>query len=184
MKGFIALLLVVVIAATTENYDPYKEQLIELDASTEEARIVLPQFMNALYVTDSTLYYFEPDLTSLDYRAASLTPGFREYDVESGTVKDCGLPVADALWVRYDEEYIYVLGFPKDNGEEKTLYILSRNYELLDQTELKNGLQIYAIASDRIYFFRRGANAPISCYIEKSQIGSHNLTLPSIETVG
>lgn len=170
-----------------QTYDVYKNKLIEIDADTGEARVVLPQSIGALYVTDSTLYYFQPDYEATGRGAGdgSIVPGFRELDVETGTIKDCGLPIEDAMWARYDEDYIYVLGYYRNNDQNQTLYILSRNYELLDQFELEDSLQIHTITSDRIYIYKSGNfEAPISCYLDKSQIGSHNLKLIPIETIG
>lgn len=169
---------------TYENYNPYDERLFEVDANTGEVRPVLSQYTNALYVTDSTLYFFEPDLTAVGYKAGTVNPGFREYDVEGGTVKDCGLPVEDILWVRYDEDYIYALGAPGNDEKDQTLYVLSRNYELLNQFELKNGMRIYEITSDRIYLCNSSYDRAISYYIDKSQIGSSQLSLISIKTAG
>lgn len=172
---------------TLDHYDPYRNKLIEIDAVTGEARTVLSQPIGALYVTDSTLYFFQPDYEAMGYGPGDIVPGFRELDVETGTVKECGLPVEDALWARYDEDYIYALSDTHHNGEDQeegqTLYILSRNYELLDQFELENGLQVHTIVSDRIYI-RQGRPELIVYYLDKSQIGSGNLQLIPIETVG
>lgn len=172
---------------TYENYNIYKEKLFEIDAGTGEVRPILQQPIGAMYATDSTLYYFQPDFEAMGYGPGDIVPGFRELDVETGTVKECGLPVEDALWARYDEDYIYALSDTHHNGEDQeesqTLYILSRNYELLDQFELENGLQLRTVASDRIYI-RCGYTVSISYYLEKSQIGSGNLQLIPIETVG
>ena len=170
-------------AQTYESYNPYDEKLIELDAVTGEVRVVLPCSINGLYVTDSTLYYYEADLSPLGYEAENVNPGFREYDVESGTVKDCGLPVEDIHWVRYDEDYIYAMSFSRNNGKESTLYFFSRNYELIDRMELKNKMTIYEIVSDRIFFYD-DVMGPITCCLDKSKIGSGELVLIPIKTVG
>lgn len=167
---------------TYENYDPYKEKLIEVDAVTGEAGVVLPRSINGLYVTDSTWYFFEPDRTSRGYKAENVEPGFREYDPESGTIQDKGLPTEDILNAFYDEDFIYAGGFPRNNDRDQTLYFLSRDYKLLDRIDLSD-IFLYAVASDRVYFYE-GRDLIISHYIDKSQIGSGELTLVPIKTVG
>ena len=166
---------------TYGDYDPYKRKLIEVDAVTGEAGVVLPRSINGLYVTDSTWYFFEPDLTSRGYKAENVEPGFREYDPESGTIQDKGLPTEDILNAFYDEDFIYAGGFPRNNDRDQTLYFLSRDYKLLDRIELSD-IFLYAVASDRVYFY--GRDLIISHYIDKSQIGSGELTLVPIKTVG
>ena len=128
--------------------DPW---VAEVDASTGEMRTLFSGYLGGFYATDDTLYYFEADMSSVrGYEGIdSFHPGFRELDLNSGTVKDCGLPVEDILWVYYDEAYIYATG--SRNGNDATFYILSRDYELLEQIELKDKI-INAATSDRIYF--------------------------------
>ena len=70
------------------------------------------------------------------------------------------------------------------SGKSAVTDILSGEYELLDTVTLENDLILDAAASDRLYFIYASGMDPISCYLEKSQIGSHNLTLIPIETIG
>ena len=163
-----------------QRYEDYK--LIEIDAVSGEARTLVSRPVSGLYATDSTLYYLESDI-SVYYEIEIENPGFRELDLQSGTVKDCGLPAADILWAQYDEDYIYAGSFRRNNGKDQTLYILSRDYKLVDQIELTNGVHFFGAASDRIYFYDSIHNTPISFYINKAQIGSHELQLIPIEIV-
>ncbi|MBQ1410655.1 MAG: hypothetical protein IIY94_05205 [Oscillospiraceae bacterium] len=165
------------------------EKLVEVDVSTGAERVLLPRTVGGMYATDSTLYYFEQDLSVLNTEQEMFyektDPGFREMDLATGAVKDCGLPVADIFWADYDEDFIYAGTYNEDSEGDHTLYLLSRGYELLDQIELPDGLSIAAVTSDRIYLNTAGLpTVPISCYIDKTQIGSHKLTLLPIETIG
>lgn len=162
-------------------------KLVELDAVTGEARIPFSRNPGSIYATDSTLYFFEEDAS---YLSSILEveieqpegPGFRELDLQSGAIKECGMPVEDALWAAYDEDFIYAGNYYFDE-EDRTLYFLSRDYELVDQIDLKNGLNMAVAASDRIFFYDQNTGN-INYYLDKSQIGSHALELIPVEMVG
>lgn len=145
--------------------DPAQEDfcVMELDCATGRARELLSLQLGIVYATDTTLYYLEPGV------------GFREYDLNNGEIKDCGLPVNDAWWAAYDEDYIYLMGYGRNDDKDHTLYFLSRDYELLDQVELTNDLYYNFAASDRLYFSENfGA---LTYYLDKSEIGTHALSL-------
>ncbi len=91
------------------------------------------------------------------------------------------MPVEDIVSADYDEDYIYAFGLPHDS--DRSLYILSRNYELVDQIELKQGQFVFAVTSDRIFLSDTRPDTCISWYLDKSQIGSHALTPCPVETV-
>lgn len=159
------------------------DYLIELDAVTGEAR-KLPSLerSNSFYATDDTFCFFETNHTERsDELIAGIVPGFREMDLESGEVRFIGMPVEDIVSARYDEDYIYAFGLPHDG--DSSLYILSRNYELVDQFELKNSQFVFAVTSDRIFLSDTSPDTCISWYLDKSQIGSHALTPCPVETV-
>lgn len=163
------------------------EKLVELDALTGEQRVLSPESAGGLYATDTTLYYFENDLSIWNEAWGTTyektTPGFRELDLETGAVKDCGLPAADIFRAKYDEDFIYAQSYNED-GADRTLYFISRDYKLVDQMELKSGVELAAVTSDRIFFRGSSVTAPISCYLDKTQIGSGELTLVPVETIG
>ena len=169
-------------------YRPDKEKLIELDAVTGRARTVYSGCASAIYVTDSVLYFMEPDSKAVtDMFGVEMiegNPGFREVNLETGAVKDCG-PVADgALYATYDENYIYVRSAPRNEGRDQTVYIYSRDYKLVDQLELTDGLEIFNITSDRVFFYKwNGSNRSVTCCLEKAKIGSGSLTLDPVEFV-
>ena len=166
-----------------EDGDSREYSLIAVDAVTGEVDTVLPNLVSGLYVTDSTLYYYEPDLTSFGFKDKVENPGFREYDVESRTVKDCGLPAEGATWAGYEEDYIYA-GTPlRNNHRDQTIYFLSRDYELLDRLELTDGIGICDFTSDRIYFWDYYGES-ITHYIDKSKIGTGELELIPVKMVG
>ena len=165
------------------NYSLDEEKLIEVDLVSGEVRTPLDGCISGLYITDPTWYYFQPDTSALDPRCENANPGFREYDPERGTIRECGMPADDILWARYDEDYIYAGTNYRNTEGNRTLYILSRDYQLFGQMEMKNMQTIAAVTSDRIYFsddFR----CPINCYLDKSDIGSHALELKPIEYLG
>jgi hypothetical protein len=177
---------------TGENRKPETEndyKLLELDAAMGTARSLVPGHIDRLYVTDTTLFYFEKNnrvfnaVNGTDY--AEGDPGFRELDLRTGEIKDCGLPLEDIYWAFFDEDYVYAFSPKPNDGSDYTFYFLSRDYKLLDQISLKNSQTVYAATSDRIFLSGNGSKrTPISYYIDKAQIGSHNLKLISIETVG
>lgn len=155
--------------------------LIELDISTGTTRTMKAEWISDFYATDSTLYYLVDDLSYADAYVGQASSGFREYDLKTGMVKNCGMPADHIMSALYDEDYIYAQGNYSNDWNDSTLYLLSRDYMLVDQIELK-GLGIAAVTSDRIFFC--DDNERISFFLMKSQIGSHDLTLIPIETVG
>lgn len=156
-------------------------KLIAIDTATGETQMPIPGYITGLYATDSTWYYFEQDLSAINQESKKTDAGFREYDLKSGTIKDCGLPVADIRWARRDEDYIYAGSLYHNERNDYTLYFLSKEYEFVDKIELRDKMSIVAITSDRIYFAPY-ASGLISCYLDKSQIGNGKLSLIPIET--
>ncbi len=191
----------------SQNYLAKDLHLVELDATTGTLRFLTPTYTNSLYVTDSTLYYLEADwktVTEAAGKSMGDSPdetkafrdsffegftqpeiGFREYDLASRTVKNCGTPVKNPCQAIYDEDYIYLFTLPEEGREGLTLYFLSRAYELLDQIDLPAGLGIGAVTSDRIFFFSSDSDSKISQsithYLDRSRIGSHQLELMPVE---
>lgn len=157
--------------------------LIEIDALTGKTQSMSLD-ANSFYATDSTLYYLAGNTGNVTEAPIQGKPGFCEYDLTNGTVRDFGLPVDDIINAKYDDDYIYATSSYRNNWSDSTLYLLSRSYEPVDQIELTDGLGIAAVTSDRIYLYDFIHNSPINYYIDKAQIGSHNLKLISIETVG
>jgi len=162
------------------------ECLIEVDAVTGEARKLASGYMGLPYATDHSLYYFITNRTERsDEPIEGIVPGFRELDLESGEVRFIGMPVEDIVSALYDEDYIYAFSYDDINrrDSDSSLFILSWDYELVDQFELKNGQSVFAVTSDRIFLSDTRPDTRISWYLDKSQIGSHNLTPLPIETV-
>ena len=159
--------------------------LVEMNTATGEVRNPLPvdSRLTNVYATDTTLYSFEPDPSLFDPslygdEAGSLIPGFHEYDLKTGETKDCGLPVADLTWARYDNELICA----GTNKVPMTVYFFSRDYELLGQIQMEERQHVYGMTSDRIYFSGTQIESPISFYLEKSKIREGDFTLIPIET--
>ena len=160
--------------------------LMEVDAVTGEIRKLTSDRSGNPYATDHTLYYFVTNRTEKsDEPIEGIVPGFRELDLESGESRFMGMPVEDIVSAYYDEDYIYAFGYADIErwDSDRNLYILSRNYEPVDQFELKNGQCVYAVTSDRIFLSDTRPDTRISWYLDKSQIGSQALTPCPIETV-
>jgi len=166
--------------------EPYEFQVIEMDTATGEDRVVVSQSVGSFYATDTTLYYYEADLSKLNQIYGTAyekgNPGFRELDLQSGEIKDCGLPVENILNAYYDKDYIYATSFYLNENKDTTRFFLSKDYKLVDQIDLSGGLEIASVCSDRIFLKDKAQR--ITYYLDKSQIGSGELTLIPIETVG
>lgn len=174
----------------------YEREMVEVDAAAGTERTVAsvqsPGFLSAYY-SDSTMYAYKwegSDYSDIDPK--KLQAGFLEIDLTSGAVRDCGTPVDDIDWIACDEDYIYAHSFyrredgscteDEEEGVQYTLYLLSRDYQLVDQIELASNIGIVAVTSDRI-FFNQNYGATISYYLDKAQIGSHELKLLPVETI-
>ena len=155
-------------AYAANSRDPSVEaSVVEMNTDTGEVKILVPFQLGAAFATEDTFYYLEPDV------------GFKEYDLETGVIEDCGLPVADAWWATYDENYIYMMGHGRNNDRDHTLYFFSRDYQLLDQIELTDSLYYGYVTSDRL-FFAKGWGV-LSFYIDKSDIGTGNLAIKPLD---
>lgn len=141
--------------------------LMEWNIETGESRVLLDQLIATGYATESSYYYVEP------------AAGFRELNLTTGEVVRRGTPMEDAWWMSADEEFIYVVGFGRQNGTEYTLSFYSHDYELLDQVEMKNDIYYGYVSSDRLYFVNNADEVycPIAYYIDKADIGSGRLEL-------
>lgn len=150
----------------------------ELDLETGTGTDVLMRDLGWYHITDSTLYY-------MDY-SASGKPCFKEYDRQTGAVKDWDMPTEDTnVRVACDEDYVYVIPVvTRWTSGPGTLYVLSRDYLLVDQVELPEGQEILAITSDRIFttdVFQKNNQDSVVYYMQKSQIGSGGIELVKVE---
>lgn len=148
--------------------------LLEINTLTGEVRTPLPQRSSRFYVTDATWYYYVAEESETEAQPA----GFYEYDLKSGTIREYGKPIEDMSGPRWDEDFIYTYRrFQVDDiGKQAlTMYVLSRDYKLLDQVEIEPGVNYLCAASDRILFCSRAFDRLY--YVDKSEIGSGGLTL-------
>jgi hypothetical protein len=135
------------------------------------------------YMDDSKLYfvvanavYFEKGNMHIE-KTSDLDEGFYEVDIRTGEIVKC-LTTEDVYRARYDEDYIYVTSYPRDkDGQQHTLYIYNRDYELLEQKELENYQYLVFASSDRLFFAREYDFSKIYNYMEKSDIGSGDMQI-------
>ena len=138
-------------------------------------------------MTDTTVYYYDVDQD--DYKAEH--PGFKEYDRATGSIREIGMPVDEKSvgYPLYDTDYIYLC----TEGEDETggtLYILSRDYQVVDQLSLGRNQGILSVASDCIFLKDPAAekdpiyeqDCSMLC-LKKSQIGSHDLKPDKVEVI-
>ncbi len=164
--------------------DGNSDQWVELDTTTWESK-PLPIRAEEIYATDTTLYYFE---ACKDYTGETIRdgkPGFRAYDLATGTVQEWDSPVEDVCDAKWgNDAYIYLIGcyHQGDGGETvRTIYIVNKDYQLADQFDIKEGQYFAAEASDRIYV---NEYFSIIGYLDKSEFGSHHLEVKPINTAG
>lgn len=144
--------------------------LIELDVDAGTYRTLFELPICIPWVENNTCYYVE------------MGKGFRERDLATGEIKEIDFPSGDGIWAYYDTDYIYLTG---DGDQEKTLYILTRDYELVDQITLENGEGLNNVSAQRLLFARFNNVIPPYCaYLDKSQIGSGKLELQPITVNG
>ena len=141
-------------------------RIVELDIPSNTVRDLVSTEAPSFYASETTLYYVEPGV------------GFREYDLATGEIKDCAPVAEDAWWAAYDEDSIYVMSRGRNSDADHTLYFYSRDYQLLDQVELTNDLFYGYVSSEKLYF--SADIEPLTYYINKSDIGSHELSLQLI----
>ncbi len=157
-------------------------QLLEYDLVTGKGRNLDVNIGTGIpCVEGSTLYWFESDKNYMGEKVSDVEQGFREYDLESGTLKNCGMPFEDANGAVRDADYIYVMGFADRSGKNRTLYFLSKDYKLVDQVTLEGDNVLAVAASDRVFVC--DMDAAITGYIEKSAIGSGSLEMKPIQAV-
>ena len=143
--------------------------IIELDIAAGTYRTVF-ELPSTPWVENNTCYYEE------------VGKGFRQRDLTTGEIKEIDFPSGDGRSAYYDTDYIYLTG---EGEQEKTLYILTRDYELVDQITLANGEWLHNVSAQRLLFARLNNTIPPYCaYLDKSQIGSGKLELQPITVNG
>ncbi len=158
-------------------------QWAELDTNTWESK-PLPIRAEEIYATDTTLYYYE---ANKDYDGETIRdgkPGFRGYDLATGTVQEWDFPVEDVCNVKWGNTFIYLTACPHkgDEGETvRTVSIVTKDHRLVDQFELKEGQYLAVESSDRMYLKNYFS---IIGYLDLSEFGSHHLELKPVKTVG
>ena len=89
-------------SAKGSNYSFEGMRLIEMDLHTGEMRTVISGYYDgaSVYLTDTTLYFYVGDEKTIqeaygvEYHNVE-EPGFREYDLKTGSLKNCGMAPGD-----------------------------------------------------------------------------------------
>lgn len=141
---------------------------VEMNMDTGEVRKLYPGVVSPMFnVDETTLYYVEPG------------EGFREVDLATCEMKKVGPTDLKLTWSTMDDDYLYGIrdyGGSKDGYEKATLYIFSKDYQLLEQIELTDHMRPYYIDRDYFYF-GYSQTYEMTHYLDKSKIGSGNLEL-------
>ena len=146
---------------------------IELDAAAGTYRRLFDLPNCVPWVEGDTCYYVE-------YGEKCV-----ERDLTTGEEQTFDFPESgDGAWAIYDKDYVYLMG-EEDADGATTLYILTRDYELVDEIRLANGESLNNVSSRRLLFANDSSVIPPYCaYLDKSQIGSGNLELQPITVNG
>lgn len=145
---------------------------IAMDMENAEVRKLFSfEALQDYSIENGVMYYIEPGV------------GIMEYDIASGETVNRGLPVPDGISLRVDGELVYILtneAEPGDHaGRDFTLYILNRDYAVLDTLHL--GVGVYPRYTDKDFFyFTDHTGATFAYRLDKSQIGTGKLELEPI----
>ena len=156
---------------TDLNADSFR--YIELDTTTGGYRDLFELPICIPYIEGGTCYYVE------------MGKGFRERRLDTGEIREIDFPTVEGRWALYDKDYIYLTGVGRNSDQERTLYFLTRDYQLVDQIDLTDGENLSDVSSARLYFSKiADMPEPFTACLDKSQIGSGKLELQPITVNG
>ena len=144
-----------------------EQWLMELNMDTDETRkLVRFEGVNDWYAEEDTLYWFKHG------------EGFMEYDVKTGALRNRCLPADDLFFAGWTDDLICGCCMRED-WMEGELYFFSRDYTLLDQLSLTDGVFPCRYGDDRILF--TDPSAPLihmpTCWLDCADVGSGKLLL-------
>ena len=145
--------------------------MMELDMdSGKTAQLERAEQTSTWYAENNRLYAFKA------------SDGFEEYDLQTGKSQNCGLPVAELQAAVWSGDLICGIGTRSEDLQETTIYFFNREYELLDQIHLTDGIMPCYYGKDLILL--RSRNDPTigrpTHWLDRSAIGSGKLELRPI----
>jgi hypothetical protein len=159
--------------------DSRHEQIRELyiDLNTWETKEYMQQVEAFSWYLDNQKLYYLVNHNKFFECSPEQEEGFFEQDLQTEEIVQC-LKTDDLLNALYDEDYIYAMSYARDkDGQYRTLYIYTRDYELVDQKDLEKYEFLNYVSSERLFFSRDYDQGKLYCYMEKSDIGSGNMPI-------
>lgn len=145
--------------------------LVEMDLDSGSVRKLLQPadalIYDTFYVDGDTLYYLEP------------AQGFVEYHLRTGKTVVKEPPVEGLAYAYYDENQIYAHTVSGENWEYRTIYFLSRDYQLVDQLTLPERM-VYRWRDGQYLYFTLKGDFVFSHVLNRQDIGSGRLSLAKI----
>ena len=152
-------------------------RVLYIDLNTWDVREYMKQVETSLGYLDENSLYFLVNRNKDFEDSPDHNEGFYEQDLQTGEIIQ-RLKTDDVLNATYDEDYIYALSYARDkDGQYHTLYIFTRNYELVEQKDLEKYEFLTFVSSERIFFSRYYDAGKLYRYMEKSDIGSGDMPI-------
>ena len=154
-----------------------QSRTLYIDLNTWEVREYMQQIEAYVAYIDDSKLYFNNNRNKWFETSPEHNEGFFEVDLQTGEIVR-RLKTDDVVNAIYDEDYIYAMSYARDkDGQYRTLYIYTRDYELVDQKDLEKYEFLNYVSSERLFFSRDYDQGKLYCYMEKSDIGSGNMPI-------
>jgi len=159
------------------NSGPEQTRVLYIDLNTWEVREYMKQVETYPAYMDVSKLYFLVNRNKFFDNSPDHDEGFYEQNLQTGEIVQ-RLKTDDIVRAIYDEDYIYALSYPRDkDGQYHTLYIYTRDYELVEQKELDKYEFLNYVSSERLFFSRNYDQGKLYRYMEKSDIGSGDMPI-------
>lgn len=156
----------------------YKQtRVLYIDLNTWDVREYMKQVEASPRFIDEEHLFFHVNRNKYTEDSPDHDEGFYEQDLQTGEIVR-RLKTDDVVNAIYDEDYIYAMSYARDkDGQYRTLYIYTRDYELVDQKDLEKYEFLNYVSSERLFFSRNFDQGKLYRYMEKSDIGSGNMPI-------
>lgn len=143
-----------------------------LDMDTGEAKELFPEVSEDYTIENGVMYSLCAD------------GSIQEYELSTGQTTNRGKPVEGLTGIRVDGEYVYAfINKPipdEDVFRNLTLYVLDRDYRVLDELYLGKHVFLLYTDAESIYLSALKHSIYVSLRIDKSKIGTGKLELEPI----